>query len=341
MTVTIVITNYNYGRYVGQAIESALAQTWPDLQVVVVDDGSTDDSWEVIRRFGDRVTSLRIANSGQGGASNAGLARAEGEFVLFLDSDDLLDSGCVATCMPLFAAHVAKVQFALQRIDAAGRPLGGTVPYLMHDGDVRPMLHAFGQYAGPPSSGNFYRRSAIERYYPIAPALWRRAADAVPFLLAPFNGLVANAPRPLGAYRLHSASASPGVLGNAVRSYAEELEVDAGRRLQAFALLARVDGVRVEEPFLPLPWSVRTRALSWKLERVRHPFPDDTAWSLLRLQAQAMRAWPGYRRMERWAALLWVIAAAVLPSPLAARLARTNASASARTLCKRLAGRPV
>jgi glycosyltransferase involved in cell wall biosynthesis len=339
MSASIVITNYNYGRYVGQAIESALAQTWRGVHVVVIDDGSTDDSWEEICRFGSHIEALRIANSGQGGATNAGLTLARDEFVLFLDADDLLDRRCVATCLALFTPGVAKVQFALRRIGADDRPLGGTIPYLMHEGDVRPIIRVFGHYAGPPCSGNFYRRSAIERYFPLAPALWRSATDTVPFLLAPFNGTVVNAPEPLGSYRLHLVNAAAGVLGNIGRTLAQELRAEQTRRDQALALLARYDGITVNGPFLTLPWSVRTRALSWKLERAGHPYPGDDAVSLLRLQAASMRAWPGYRLWERWAALLWIAAATLLPRRLVAHLAGTNTSGPLRAAFKRLCGR--
>ena len=341
MSVSIVVTNYNYGRFVGQAIASALAQTAADVEVVVIDDGSTDDSWEQIGRYGERIVARRIANSGQGGASNLGLMLARGEFVLFLDSDDLLDPDCVATCLRLATPDVAKVQFAMRRIDADGRDLGGSIPYLMHQGDVRPIIRTFGHYAGPPSSGNIYRRSAIERYFPVPPQAWRRAFDTVPFLLAPFNGRVVSAPQPLGSYRLHRNDATPGVLGNVGRSLADTLRVEVSRRDAALALLAQRDGVALDDDFLPLPWSLRTRALSWKLDPVKHPYPEDTPLRILRLQARAMREWPGYRRLERMTALLWVLAATLLPRVIVARLAPANTSGAVRMLLRRLVGRPV
>lgn len=339
MKVSIVITNYNYARYIGQAIESALAQTYGDVQVIVVDDGSTDSSWDEIRRYAGRIEAVRIKNSGQGGATNVGLQMADGELVLMLDSDDYLDPHTIATCVPLFKPDVAKVQFSMRRIDADGRFLGGTVPYLMHEGDVRPIIRAFGHYSGPPSSGNFYRRSAIARYYPLEPTRWRRAVDTVPFLLAAFNGRVVNAPGTLGYYRLHRANNAPGMFGNVGRSFAEQLRVEETRRDETLALLAQHDGIVVKGPYLPQPWSVRTRVLSWRLDRAHHPYPEDTLASILRQQFASVRAWPGYRPSERCAALLWVAAAGLLPAPLVTRLARTNTSGAVRTAFKRIAGR--
>ena len=90
MRVSIVIDNYNSEAFVAQAIESALAQTHADLEVLVVDDGSTDRSAEVIRRYRDRVRVVEKPNGGQGSAYNRGFADSSGELVIFLDGDDWL-----------------------------------------------------------------------------------------------------------------------------------------------------------------------------------------------------------------------------------------------------------
>jgi glycosyltransferase involved in cell wall biosynthesis len=86
--VSILITNYNYARYLGKAIDSALNQTFRNIEVVVVDDGSGDNSLEVIKSYGDRIVSVVKQNGGQGSAFNAGFAKSRGEIICFLDSDD-------------------------------------------------------------------------------------------------------------------------------------------------------------------------------------------------------------------------------------------------------------
>jgi glycosyltransferase involved in cell wall biosynthesis len=86
--VSILITSYNYGRYLGNAIDSALNQTFRNIEVVVVDDGSEDNSLDVIKSYGDRIVSVVKQNGGQGSAFNAGFAKAKGELICFLDSDD-------------------------------------------------------------------------------------------------------------------------------------------------------------------------------------------------------------------------------------------------------------
>ena len=88
--VSIVINNYNYGRFLADAIDSALTQTHPQLEVIVVDDGSTDNSREVIARYGDRIRPILKPNGGQASAMNAGVAASTGDIIFFLDSDDML-----------------------------------------------------------------------------------------------------------------------------------------------------------------------------------------------------------------------------------------------------------
>ncbi|MBC7788364.1 MAG: glycosyltransferase family 2 protein [Anaerolineae bacterium] len=89
MTVSVIITTYNYGRFVQEAIESALSQTVADLQILVVDDGSTDDTPDVLARIRDpRLEIVRTLNQGISAARNEGLSRAKGDFIAFLDADD-------------------------------------------------------------------------------------------------------------------------------------------------------------------------------------------------------------------------------------------------------------
>jgi glycosyltransferase involved in cell wall biosynthesis len=86
--VTVVIPTFNYGHLVGEAVDSALAQTHPRVEVIVVDDGSTDDTADRLARYGDRIRVMRQANQGLSAARNAGIRAASGEFVALLDSDD-------------------------------------------------------------------------------------------------------------------------------------------------------------------------------------------------------------------------------------------------------------
>ena len=87
--LSVVIPNYNRAVLIGETLDNVFAQTRPPDEVIVVDDGSTDDSVAVIERYGKRVTLIRQANAGPGAARNRGLAAARGELIQFMDSDDL------------------------------------------------------------------------------------------------------------------------------------------------------------------------------------------------------------------------------------------------------------
>jgi len=95
--VTVVVTTYNQGPYIGPALASVLAQTYPAGEVVVVDDGSTDDTPERLRPFRDRIVYLRHRNRGVAASRNTGVDRATGDLVAFLDGDDLWEPQKLAT----------------------------------------------------------------------------------------------------------------------------------------------------------------------------------------------------------------------------------------------------
>ncbi|MBL8227495.1 MAG: glycosyltransferase [Bryobacterales bacterium] len=102
-TVSILIPCYNAERWIGQAIESALSQTWPQCELLVVDDGSTDASVSVVKSFGTRVRLERSNHAGGNAARNRLLDRASGEWVQYLDADDYLLPEKVARDMEFLA----------------------------------------------------------------------------------------------------------------------------------------------------------------------------------------------------------------------------------------------
>jgi Glycosyl transferase family 2 len=323
MLVTIAVLNYNYRRFVAQAIESALAQTWRELEVVVVDNGSTDGSLDVIRPYADRVRIVEIAhNIGQGHGYNACIAAARGEWLVWLDADDVLDAGCIETCMSMADETTSKVQFPMRLIDADGAPVGGMVPYLSHEGDVVPLIRRFGHYAGPPGSGNLYRRSAVAPYFPVPTGEWPIGTDTVPFVTAAFHGRVVDTKRPLASYRLHrkAPSSIPGYRGNYSSSIAAEVTLNSGSRDRTLAMVRERTGIDVQGPFLTLPPHMRNRIISWRLAPERHPFPEDDAGSLSRLMAQSLRACPGYTSLDRAVIRAWAMGVLRLPLPMAQRL---------------------
>jgi Glycosyl transferase family 2 len=323
MRVTVVVLNYNYERFVDQAIASALAQTYPHCDVVVVDNGSTDDSLAVIQRFSTRVSLVRQAtNVGQGQGYNLGFAAARGEWVLWLDADDLLDPEAVSRCMALVQGDTSKVQFPLRLINGQGKALGGTVPFLRHQGDVRNIIRRFGHYAGPPGSGNLYRRTAVAPYFPVPTEDWPICTDTVPFVTAAFHGQVVDTGQPLGSYRLHGKGSpqAPGYTGNYSLSMAAEVRLNVLARDRSLGLLDSRSGIQVPGPFLTLPPHVRHRIISWRLAPTNHPFPNETAGGLWRLMRQSVSECPGYSVVGRLLMLTWTAGVLFLPLPMAQRL---------------------
>ena len=92
LTVDIIINNYNYGRFVEACVDSALGQTYGRVRVIVVDDGSTDDSRQRLCDYANGVDLVFKQNGGQASAINAGFVRSRGDVVIFLDADDVLHS---------------------------------------------------------------------------------------------------------------------------------------------------------------------------------------------------------------------------------------------------------
>ena len=112
-SVSVVITAYQCARYLGQAIASVLAQSRPAQQVIVVDDGSTDDCAGVVRAFGSQVTYFHQDNQGIGPARNTGLQRATGGWLALLDGDDYLAPNKLAVQLAAAAAeHDLEAVFA-------------------------------------------------------------------------------------------------------------------------------------------------------------------------------------------------------------------------------------
>ncbi|HLK12036.1 MAG TPA: glycosyltransferase [Candidatus Binatia bacterium] len=141
--MSVIIPVYNLARYLPEAIESALAQTLPagDVEVVVVDDGSTDGSGEVARRYGGRVRVCRQDNRGLSAARNAGLRATTAPFVNFLDADDRLLPEKLAAQLAVFEHRpdVGVVTAGVRYVDEAGVPLPPQ-GWAQLEGDVLPQL---------------------------------------------------------------------------------------------------------------------------------------------------------------------------------------------------------
>ena len=248
---SILIPSYNGAAFLGETLEAALAQTYPNLEVLVVDDGSTDDTRAVLERYAGRIRWLRQDNGGLSSARNAAQRAARGEYLAWIDADDLCAPDRIAmqvACLEAFAdidlccsgfaafnehgvvsesyastyyaslgraAYGPRDLFDDQRmLDLAGRPGivgGGTASIPVLTGQVYERL-VWGNFIHPPTV--MVRRSHAEQVGEYSTEL-RLAGDYDWLLRASQRGRVAYIDRPLIRYRLSSnqMSADRGVAG--------------------------------------------------------------------------------------------------------------------------------
>jgi glycosyltransferase involved in cell wall biosynthesis len=213
MKVSVVISNYNYGRYLTKAINSVLSQTHSDVEIVVVDDGSQDDSRSVITQLQqtapDKIKAIFQTNQGQGGAFNAGFAAATGEIIAFLDADDVWKPHKLQRIVEVFnQSDVVGVMHHLDVIDGNDNSINNAStqgPKLSED--LATLIVKTGNaWCFPPTSGLAYRREALEKVFPIDPVKWRIWADGCIIYCTAFLGKIKTLHENLGYYRIHGAN---------------------------------------------------------------------------------------------------------------------------------------
>ncbi|MGN6258176.1 MAG: glycosyltransferase family 2 protein [Solirubrobacterales bacterium] len=343
--VDIVVTNHDYARFLGEAIESACAQTHPEVRVVVVDDGSTDGSRELLRGFEGRVEVVLKEQGGQASALNAGLERCHGEVLLVLDADDRLRPQAAERVAAAFAAdpELAKVQFPMAIVDAAGEPTGAVKPgghLQAPTGDQRRAELTF-PFDLPwlPGGGTGFRTEAVRRILPIPAADYPRSgADWYLVHLTALLGTSALLEEVCAEYRVHG--------GNAYELERDDVDLDHVRESIGFAgattrsLEALADELGLEHPRPILSCAdLANRLVSVKLEPERHPVASDRPLGLLRDAIRAGRrrfdvSWPMKTMLVAWFAL-----EAIAPRPLARPLAELFLFPGRRRGVNRLLGR--
>ncbi len=318
--VSIVINNYNYDRFLSQAIDSALGQTYDNIEVLVVDDCSTDGSLDVIASYGDRIIPiLRASNGKQAAALNAGFEKSIGDIILFLDADDYLLPNAVEKIVIAFAPEVGKVHFRLQVVDGDNHSLGYFIPSIgmsLASGEVWQKLLQTSSYVSSPMSGNAYRRETLRPVFPI-PDEYKTTADDYLMISTPFYaGQLAGIDEPIGAYRVHNDNqwALTSVSGSRFRRF-------VNHDLQNFALLQQ----RAKEFHQHVPDHLERRSIgrvwsrlaSLRLDPQNHPVNTDqvtelVSWGLINLWQFSSHNLP--KRIIYTLLFLWV---GLMPVPLA------------------------
>jgi glycosyltransferase involved in cell wall biosynthesis len=207
---TIIITSYNYGRYLNETIESALNQTYSNTEVIVVDDGSTDNSREIIATYGNKVIQILKENAGQASSFNIGFSRSKGQVIFFLDSDDKLLPQTVENAVVHFQdPEINKVHWPLWLIDEDGNKTGEIIPEKqLPEGDFRENFINYGPDYDVvvPTSGNAWRRSFLDNVLPMPEKEFTISPDLYLFTLSPIYGSMTRLPDPQGSYRGHSSN---------------------------------------------------------------------------------------------------------------------------------------
>jgi glycosyltransferase involved in cell wall biosynthesis len=203
--VTVLIDTYNYGHFIGEAIESVFAQEFPsqNLEILVVDDGSTDDTKERVTRYGDRICYLYKPNGGQASAFNLGIERARGEYVALLDADDYWLPAKLRRVMEAFnknpGAGLVYHRFREYLSDTGEWREGG-----LNDisGDVAKDRTKILQYTATQTSGLTFRTSVVREFLPLNEAMTIQS-DGLLAALAIFLAPVVAIPEALAVYRIH------------------------------------------------------------------------------------------------------------------------------------------
>lgn len=214
-TVSVLVSNYNYAQYLDEAIDSVLSQTYERVELIICDDGSTDNSREIVARRARsdaRVSLIAKENGGQGSGFNAAFAASSGDIICFLDSDDVFRPTKIA-CMVEAHQNAPDCGFGLHRVQRVSRrrrprgvwPLGPRLPegwhgeYMLQNGGILPYM--------PPTSGLTLRREIAERIFPLPEGYpLTNVADQVITRFAPLLTSVVRRKEALAEYRLHGAN---------------------------------------------------------------------------------------------------------------------------------------
>ncbi|MGH9433101.1 MAG: glycosyltransferase family 2 protein [Terriglobia bacterium] len=322
--VSIIVNNYNYGPFLSQSIRSALDQTYERMEVAVVDDGSSDNSRQVIAGFGSRIIPVLKENGGQASAFNAGFEACHGDIVLFLDSDDYLAADAIERVVFAWTPRTGKVQFRLALVDDAGHPLGLDCPdpkQRLPMGDVLTLILRDNHYPSPPSSGNAYPRAMLESVLPVPEAEYTLGADGYLIALAPFYGDITSISATLGFYRIHGRNVSRSDYKGA-RMFSDFIRL----KLKLEELVrteAQKRGLKTPSgSYLTTPEGILLRLASLKCAPEKHPVSGDRA---LKLGFQAaLGVWKEKDERKGVRRIAWFVGFLLLPF-MPARLVGTAA----------------
>jgi glycosyltransferase involved in cell wall biosynthesis len=217
--VSILVPNYNYARYIGETIESALRQTYSKFEVIICDDGSKDNSCDVVETYlqkDSRIKLIRKSNGGVASALNAAYKEAKGEIICILDADDVWIESKLQETIDIFRANL-KCGFAIHnviQIDAQSNLIKSNPLYKdLADGWMGiNALNNGGFVDGiPPASALSLRREITDHIFPLNEEFVRNA-DSLVFRFAPFVTEIGSTTKILSLFRIHGANTTSTLL---------------------------------------------------------------------------------------------------------------------------------
>jgi glycosyltransferase involved in cell wall biosynthesis len=213
MKVSVIVSNYNYAQFLPITIDSVLAQTYQDIEIMIVDDGSTDDSRNVIsqlqQKAPDQIKTIFQENQGQGGAFNTGFNASSGEIIAFLDADDLWLPHKIQLVVDIFndMPEIVGVMHPFNLIDGNGNILSSKKTRLISSKNLAATIIETGNaWHYPATSGLTYRRSTLQKLFPINQAKWPLCVDECLVFCTAFLGDIKTLDDVLASYRLHGSN---------------------------------------------------------------------------------------------------------------------------------------
>ena len=278
--VSVLIDTYNHEKFIEQAITSVLEQDFAasDREIIVVDDGSTDRTPEIVKKFEPQVRLLRKQNGGQASAFNLGIPQCRGEVVAFLDGDDWWEPGKLAAVLSAFESHaeIGAIGHGIFEVDEQGKQLYENVPdveYACHFGSLNEAEQFLELRSFLGTSRIAIRKSVLDRILPLPEALLVEADEFLFTMAVALSGCLV-LEQPLTSYRYHSGNQFQFVVRDERRLERKLVSLEClAKDLPSRLLSAGVPTETVE--FLTLPnWVEATRlrlalGRGWPWETVR------------------------------------------------------------------------
>ena len=246
--VSVLINNYNYGRFLREAIDSALAQSYSPMEVILVDDGSTDNSRAIAASYDSRLTPILKPNRGQASASNVGVAASRGEILCVLDSDDYFYpqkvERIVETFSRLDSSQPIMVHHSLRTYQPDGtgeerQSFGRTRATPLNLAEYA-RKYRFMYYAAGVTSGIALNRRMADRLFPLPEKSVRLSADELAVRGASLVGELYCHAEHLGVYRVHGANQRFSSARRMSTEYVEALDADLNQELTENNLTGKI-----------------------------------------------------------------------------------------------------